>query len=148
MTTTVMSWTRKGFKYAKYEGTNLTSPNAEALLTDDGVALVFDVSQYDTAVFTCVNKHASTNMTLKLFMSNFDDPGSTDSDFGEDSHWVQAKDFTGADVSITVTADGTPANNIVCTLDCNGIDYIAFRGTNGSGDISQAIDFALKCTKL
>ena len=147
MTTTTISWSRKGTKFAEFEATNMTSPDTEALLTDDGDALVFNVAPYDDAVFMCVNKHASTNMTLKPFVSCFTDPGSANTDFGEDSLWVQAKDIAGENLDITVTADGTPANNILYRVNCKGVKYIAFRGTNGSGDLSNTIDFALMAVK-
>lgn len=123
----------------------MTSPTTEALLTYDSTPLIFKVPMYRDVSIIAINKHASEDTTLKVFVSNAEDPGSTyGTHFVADSHWVQAKDEAGDVITIVVTADGTPANNEIRRV--QGIyEWLAIAGSNASGgDLASVIDIDIK----
>lgn len=128
-----------------WSGVNITSPTSEALLVYDSSPLIFKIPSYSLISMVIGNLHASENSTLKVFVSNAEDPGSTyASDFIADSRWVQAKDEYGDVITIVVTADGTPANNEVRRL--QGIyEWMAIAGSNASGgDLTNALNIDIK----
>ena len=128
-----------------WAGTNITSPTAEGLLTYNSLPLIFKVPVYGDISMVFVNKHATEDTTLKVFVSNAADPGSTyATHFGADSAWVQAQDEAGVVITIVVTADGTPANNEIRRL--LGIyEWLAIAGSNGSGgDLASVMDIYVK----
>lgn len=86
---------------------------SEDLIQDsNGNKLVFNMDVYEGLSICLTNTDNSNNVTVKPFVSNAADPGTVfGTHFGADSKWVQAKDSDGADISITVTSGGTPANN-------------------------------------
>jgi len=135
-------------KNRRYKGTNweeesVDVASSEALLLDsDSNPLVFLIEQYDIVTLQVTNKDNSTNATMKIYLSNFDDPGSTfATDFSTDSQWVQAKDEDGADLSITLTATGTPANNELYRME--GVyKWMALTGS-ASSSLTNALDIAL-----
>jgi len=147
MTTNFQEIDTPGVGQSHWEGVDMTSPNSEALLSYDSLPAIFFIDPYSNVSIEIVNKHATADLTVKLFVSNFDDPGSTFStDFTSDSKWAQVRDADGTVVSITVTADGTPANNQTVHID-GRYKWLAVSASNGAGDYTNSIDMAVTMTK-
>ena len=147
MTTSFQTIETPGVGQSHWEGTNITSPNTETLLSYNSLPTIIFVDSYSNVSIEIVNKHASADLTVKLFVSNFDDPGSTfGTDFSDDSKWAQVRDSDGSVISITVTADGTPANNQTVHID-GRYKWLAISGANGAGDYTNSVDIALTLTK-
>lgn len=147
MATTFISIDEPSKAHSSWQATDMTSPNAEELLADGTDSLIFNIEPYKAVYLEFVNKHATADLTVKIFVSNFDDPGATFStDFVADSKWTQAKDSDGTDLSITVTADGTPANNEIHELSGRW-KWMAISGANGADDYVDSVDVAILFVK-
>jgi len=119
--------------------TKISTANANAVLVDaNAKSLFFRIDQYKDVSIQLVNTHNTTDIVVIPYVSNFIDPGTG---IGADSNWVQAKDEDGADLSITVSATGTPATNEIYHL-AGRYKWLALCGSS-SPALTEALDIGL-----